>query len=746
MHGRRRPRRPPGARPGQGPPWRHVYNIGRSDRTRPPIGRRCRVLHTNAAAQPDVVVASTQRASARAGFVPLGVHLVGSVPLSTAAEVFSTLGAGLGDRLQAPPRRRDRATRGLDRLAVPGSQLPGVVRGRAAGAALVPSAAAPAPPPRRRRARPRVRAARLRRGGRGVVPRLRHAQARRRSAARLQVPGLAADTARARERLRRARRPVRRRARLRARDARRPRPDAGGDPTRPARAAMGHELRVRDARRRRPRLVPGRPGRDPRAAPADQQRGAVSRRARLPLLLGPRRGAPRARCRATSGASSISRTRSRPASSGRSRWIHMPVPPGAHDEAFFAPLAGLRLQAATELYLGLIHPGESEDDARRAIAAAHAADTEFGIATPCGWGRLPQRAVAELVAAHAALSRPVADPSAEPGYVFAWPDDFERVPDEQWVEQPVDEFGLHYDTVENHGWYRNLDPTVEQLAADLREGEVLVDYSGGTGILLDRLRLRIFDRQVGMVIVDSSPKFLRVAVERLATDERVAFRRLRFLREERRLEYVDEALGPTFPGADHLVSTNAIHLYDDLDGTPWPRGRAWCGRAAASVSTRATCATRAPRRTSGSSTRPCTSSTRWRPGSFAPIRAGPRTATCSTTRSASRHTSTGATACSSRRGRSTTTSTRCGRPGSGRRRLGADDRGERRGVVRVPRRLRRRRARLGRRVGEGRRRGGLGGGGGGSPRPPAGVSEHDLRRQADLPLLLDLHHCDAHLA
>ena len=60
-------------------------------------------MHTNAAAQPDVVVASAQRASARAGFVPLGVHLVGSVPLSTAAEVFSTLGAGLGDRLRRLP-------------------------------------------------------------------------------------------------------------------------------------------------------------------------------------------------------------------------------------------------------------------------------------------------------------------------------------------------------------------------------------------------------------------------------------------------------------------------------------------------------------------------------------------------------------------------------------------------------------------------------------------------------------------
>jgi SAM-dependent methyltransferase len=139
-----------------------------------------------------------------------------------------------------------------------------------------------------------------------------------------------------------------------------------------------------------------------------------------------------------------------------------------------------------------------------------------------------------------------------------------------WVTRPVDSFGLHYDTVENHGWYRNLDLTVEQLASDLRDGEVLIDYSGGTGILLDRLRLRVFDRQVGMVIVDSSPKFLRVALDRFRGDERVAFRRLRYLKDERRLQYVDEVLDG-FPGADVLVSTNAIHLYDDLENTL----RAW---------------------------------------------------------------------------------------------------------------------------------------------------------------------------
>jgi len=111
---------------------------------------------------------------------------------------------------------------------------------------------------------------------------------------------------------------------------------------------------------------------------------------------------------------------------------------------------------------------------------------------------------------------------------------------------------------------------VEQLSRDLREGQVLIDYSGGTGILLERLRLELRDRPVGMVIVDSSPKFLRIALDRFRSDERVAFRRLRYLKEERRLQYLDEVLPPGF-AADTLVSTNAIHLYDDLESTL----RAW---------------------------------------------------------------------------------------------------------------------------------------------------------------------------
>jgi SAM-dependent methyltransferase len=256
-------------------------------------------------------------------------------------------------------------------------------------------------------------------------------------------------------------------------------------------------------------------------------------------------------------------------------WIHVPLAPGRADDAFLEPLRDLRLPAETELYLGILEPGAPSDGFEPAASRAHRLVGEFGVATPCGWGRLPPAQLQELIAAHVRASRPVTDPSADPSYAFAWPDGFERVPSEDWVDEPVDAFGLHYDTVENHGWYRNLDLTVEQLAGDLHEGQILVDYSGGTGILLDRLLLRIFDRQVGMLVVDSSPKFLRVALERFRNDPRIAFRRLRYRKDEKRLDYLDEVLRESLlgRGADVLVSTNAIHLYDDLEATLAAWGR-----------------------------------------------------------------------------------------------------------------------------------------------------------------------------
>ncbi|MGH7375119.1 MAG: hypothetical protein ACREJY_12920 [Candidatus Rokuibacteriota bacterium] len=194
-------------------------------------------------------------------------------------------------------------------------------------------------------------------------------------------------------------------------------------------------------------------------------------------------------------------------------WIHLPVPRERLDEAYYAPMRELRLRAETELYLGLVHHTDGVEGTRRRMEIARRFVSGFGVATECGWGRRPPDTIAELLRIHAAVSAPVA-PTGGPRRRFEWPSGFARVPDQDWTLQPVDTFGLRYDTVENHGWYRNLDPTVEDLARHLEDGDLLIDYSGGTGILLDRLNLRIFDRQVGTLIVDSSPKFLRVALDK----------------------------------------------------------------------------------------------------------------------------------------------------------------------------------------------------------------------------------------
>ncbi|HEX5136894.1 MAG TPA: class I SAM-dependent methyltransferase, partial [Planctomycetota bacterium] len=149
---------------------------------------------------------------------------------------------------------------------------------------------------------------------------------------------------------------------------------------------------------------------------------------------------------------------------------------------------------------------------------------------------------------------------------LAWPAGFPRVPDEAWVKSPLETLALKYDTVEDHGWYENLEPTVDDLAAFLRDGQVLVDYSGGTGILLDRLVRRVPQLAAGLLLVDSSPKFLRLALEKLGHDGRVAFRWIRYLKEERRLQKLDEVVPEGFV-ADAIASTNAIHLYYGLDET-----------------------------------------------------------------------------------------------------------------------------------------------------------------------------------
>jgi hypothetical protein len=68
-------------------------------------------------------------------------------------------------------------------------------------------------------------------------------------------------------------------------------------------------------------------------------------------------------------------------------YIHMPVPMSRSDDAFYQPLRDLKLDPATQLYLGVVHAGDGVAGAKARIAAARRYVPTFGIATECGMAR-----------------------------------------------------------------------------------------------------------------------------------------------------------------------------------------------------------------------------------------------------------------------------------------------------------------------------------------------------------------------
>ena len=85
----------------------------------------------------------------------------------------------------------------------------------------------------------------------------------------------------------------------------------------------------------------------------------------------------------------------------------MPVPIDRSDDAYFAPLADLKLQAGTELFLGCVHAGDGVEGTRKRIAAASRHVSAFGIATECGMGRCKTpEVVTELLQIHADAASP----------------------------------------------------------------------------------------------------------------------------------------------------------------------------------------------------------------------------------------------------------------------------------------------------------------------------------------------------
>jgi hypothetical protein len=88
-------------------------------------------------------------------------------------------------------------------------------------------------------------------------------------------------------------------------------------------------------------------------------------------------------------------------------WIHLPVPRDRTDDAYFAPLRTLELHPGTELYLGLVHFTDGATGTRKRIAAAQRTVPTFGVATECGLGRRPPETIPDVLRIHAEVATPV---------------------------------------------------------------------------------------------------------------------------------------------------------------------------------------------------------------------------------------------------------------------------------------------------------------------------------------------------
>jgi len=81
-------------------------------------------------------------------------------------------------------------------------------------------------------------------------------------------------------------------------------------------------------------------------------------------------------------------------------WMHMPVPRDRDDPEYFAPLERLHLAETADLFLGLVHDSDGLEGARRRMASASKFRSGFGIGTECGFGRRDPRSIPALLRLH----------------------------------------------------------------------------------------------------------------------------------------------------------------------------------------------------------------------------------------------------------------------------------------------------------------------------------------------------------
>ena len=87
-------------------------------------------------------------------------------------------------------------------------------------------------------------------------------------------------------------------------------------------------------------------------------------------------------------------------------WVHFPVPANTIDGGYFEPLDRLTLRDETRLFLGVVHAGDDLAKTQHQVALAAQRIPDFGIASECGLGDLPVGDVVPALARH----RQIADP------------------------------------------------------------------------------------------------------------------------------------------------------------------------------------------------------------------------------------------------------------------------------------------------------------------------------------------------
>ena len=84
--------------------------------------------------------------------------------------------------------------------------------------------------------------------------------------------------------------------------------------------------------------------------------------------------------------------------------VHMPVPRDRSDDAYFAPLRHLAMEPKTQLCLGLVHYSDGLEGTKRRMATARRFVANYAIATECGFGRRDPATIPTLLAIHAAAA------------------------------------------------------------------------------------------------------------------------------------------------------------------------------------------------------------------------------------------------------------------------------------------------------------------------------------------------------